>query len=99
MRVLQEARAALPFGDESDFQEWGRGFIAAPPELQIMAEAGKAAVDKAQFMFLDQEAPFDSVHPSLQRIARLEIMPGTKLHTERASQEPFEGDISVPIPE
>jgi alkyl sulfatase BDS1-like metallo-beta-lactamase superfamily hydrolase len=30
---------------------------------------------------------------------RFEIMPGTKLGTDVAGQEPFEGDIAVPIPE
>jgi alkyl sulfatase BDS1-like metallo-beta-lactamase superfamily hydrolase len=83
VRVLEEARASLPFADESDFEEWERGFIAAPPEMQIMADAGYVAVDMASFQFLDQEAPFDSVHPSLQRISRLnnnfglyEVAPG-----------------------
>jgi alkyl sulfatase BDS1-like metallo-beta-lactamase superfamily hydrolase len=83
VRVLEEARAALPFSDESDFAEWERGFIAPMPDLQIMADAGNVALDMAQFKFLDQDAPFDSVHPSLQRIARLnnnfglyEVAPG-----------------------
>jgi alkyl sulfatase BDS1-like metallo-beta-lactamase superfamily hydrolase len=83
VRVLREARAALPFADESDFAEWERGFIAAPPETRIMADAGNVALDMDPFRFLDQEAPFDSVHPSLQRIARLnnnfglyEVVPG-----------------------
>jgi alkyl sulfatase BDS1-like metallo-beta-lactamase superfamily hydrolase len=83
VRVLEEARASLPFSDESDFAEWERGFIAAPPEMQIMADAGNVAVDMAAFRFLDQEAPLDSIHPSLQRIGRLnnnyglyEVVPG-----------------------
>ncbi len=81
--VLEEARGGLPFADTSDFEEWERGFIAAPPSLQIMADAGNVALDMERFRFLDQEAPFDSVHPSLQRIARLnnnyglyEVVPG-----------------------
>ncbi len=48
-----------------------------------MADAGNAAVDMAAFQFLDQVAPFDSIHPSLQRIGRLnnnfglhEVVPG-----------------------
>jgi alkyl sulfatase BDS1-like metallo-beta-lactamase superfamily hydrolase len=71
VRVLKQARAALPFSDESDLAEWARGFIAPPPELQIMADAGNVALDMAQFKFLDQEEPFDSIHPSLHRIGRL----------------------------
>jgi hypothetical protein len=30
---------------------------------------------------------------------RFEIMPGTKLRTELAAQEPFEGDVGAMIPE
>ena len=71
LSVLQEARAALPFSDTSDLEEWARGFIAAPPEMRIMADAGNVTLDIGLFQFLDQEAPFDSVHPSLQRIGRL----------------------------
>ncbi|GAA0310714.1 alkyl/aryl-sulfatase [Rhodovulum strictum] len=48
-----------------------------------MADAGNVAADMAAFRFLDQEAPFDSIHPSLQRISRLnnnfglyEVVPG-----------------------
>jgi glyoxylase-like metal-dependent hydrolase (beta-lactamase superfamily II) len=51
--------------------------------LQIMADAGNVALDMAQFKFLDQEEPFDSIHPSLHRIGRLnnnyglyEVAPG-----------------------
>lgn len=82
-RVIEEARAALPFGDTSDLEEWERGFIAAPPDLQIKADAGNVALDMEKFQFLDQDTPLDSVHPSLQRIARLnnnfglyEVVPG-----------------------
>jgi alkyl sulfatase BDS1-like metallo-beta-lactamase superfamily hydrolase len=71
IEALRQARAQLPFADERDFEEWKKGFIAAPPDLKIMADAGNVALDMAKFKFLDQEEPFDSVHPSLQRIARL----------------------------
>jgi alkyl sulfatase BDS1-like metallo-beta-lactamase superfamily hydrolase len=60
-----------------------RPYAAVPPQLHITADAGNFALDMAQFLFLDQEAPFDSVHSSLQRIARLnnnyglyEVVPG-----------------------
>ena len=36
----QTLRKALPFEDKQDFEENKRGFIAAPPYDQIMAEAG-----------------------------------------------------------
>lgn len=71
VRVLGSARAALPFSDESDLAERGRGVIAAPPEMRIMADAGNVALDMNPFRFLNQKAPSDSVHPSPRRIARL----------------------------
>jgi len=76
-------RATLPFEDRRDFDEAKRGFIAAPPYKQIMAEAGNVAWDMGSYEWLLQEQDFDSIHPSLQRIAVLnmayglyEVVPG-----------------------
>lgn len=76
-------RATLPFGDKRDFEEAKRGFIAAPPYKQIMAEAGNVAWDMGSYEFLLQGGDFDSIHPSLQRQAVLnmayglyEVVPG-----------------------
>jgi alkyl sulfatase BDS1-like metallo-beta-lactamase superfamily hydrolase len=41
-------RRSLPFEDKRDFEEHKRGFIAAPPYKQIMAEAGHVAWDMNQ---------------------------------------------------
>ncbi len=82
-KVLEDARAGLPFGDTLDFDELRRGFIAPMPELKIMADAGHMAWDMARFQFLDENRDFDSIHPSLLRQSRLnnnyglyEVMPG-----------------------
>jgi alkyl sulfatase BDS1-like metallo-beta-lactamase superfamily hydrolase len=79
----QALRASLPFEDQRDFEESKRGFIAAPPYKQIKTEAGKVAWDMGSFEFLLQGKDFDSVHPSLQRQAVLnmgyglyEVVPG-----------------------
>jgi alkyl sulfatase BDS1-like metallo-beta-lactamase superfamily hydrolase len=40
---LKQARAALPFADKRDFEEYKKGFIAAPKSRKIMADAGHAA--------------------------------------------------------
>jgi len=80
----QEAlRKSLPFDDKQDFEEQKRGFIAAPEYKQIMAEAGHVAWDMGSYEFLLQGKDFDSVHPSLQRQAILnmnyglyEVIPG-----------------------
>jgi linear primary-alkylsulfatase len=77
-------RKNLPFEDKRDFEEAKRGFIAAPDYKQIMAEAGNVAWDMGSYEFLLKEGQnFDSIHPSLQRQAILnmayglyEVLPG-----------------------
>ena len=69
-------RKSLPFEDRRDFEEAKRGFIAAPPYRQIMAEAGHVAWDMGSYDFLLQDKSFDSVHPSLQRQAVLNMAYG-----------------------
>ena len=69
-------RTTLPFEDQRDFEEARRGFIAAPPYKQIMAEAGNVAWDMGSYEFLLQGKDFDSVHPSLQRQAILNMAYG-----------------------
>jgi len=79
----QAQRASLPFDDERDFEEVRRGFIAEPAYRQIMAEAGHVAWNMASYDFLLEGQDFDSIHPSLQRQAILnmayglfEVVPG-----------------------
>jgi alkyl sulfatase BDS1-like metallo-beta-lactamase superfamily hydrolase len=81
--VLRKAQATLPFGDKRDFEEQQKGFIAPMKQRQIPAAAGHVAWDMDQFNFIDEQDHFDSVHPSLLRIAKLnqnyglyEVVPG-----------------------
>ncbi|MBT8593917.1 MBL fold metallo-hydrolase [Polynucleobacter paneuropaeus] len=76
-------RKTLPFDDKRDFEEAQKGFLAAPAYKQIMADAGNVAWDMGSYDFLLQGKDFDSVHPSLQRQAILnmayglyEVVPG-----------------------
>jgi alkyl sulfatase BDS1-like metallo-beta-lactamase superfamily hydrolase len=76
-------RKSLPFEDKRDFEEAKKGFIAAPPYKQIMAEAGNVAWDMGSYEWLLQDQDFDSINPSLQRQAILnmayglyEVLPG-----------------------
>jgi len=76
-------RKTLPFEDRRDFEEAKKGFIAAPAYKQIMAEAGNVAWDMGSYDFLLQGKDFDSIHPSLQRQAIInmayglyEVVPG-----------------------
>ena len=68
--VLEEARRTLPFADTRDFEENRRGFIAPMPQRQIANDSGGIAWDMDRFAFIDQRESFDSIHPSLHRIAR-----------------------------
>lgn len=79
----QELRSSLPFEDQRDFEEAGRGFLAAPDYQQIVADAGHVCWDMASYGFLHDGVDFDSIHPSLQRQAVLnmgyglyEVVPG-----------------------
>ena len=76
-------RATLPFDDKRDFEEARRGFMAAPPYRKIMADAGNVAWNIGSYDFLLQGKDFDSINPSLQRQAILnmayglyEVVPG-----------------------
>ena len=76
-------RATLPFQDKRDFEEAKKGFIAAPPYKKIMAEAGNVAWDMGSYEWLLDGKDFDSINPSLQRQAILnmayglyEVLPG-----------------------
>ncbi len=66
-------RAQLPFEDKLDFQEQSKGFIAKPDYLQILADDGSVAWDMAGYQFLFKDTEFDSIHPSLQRQALLNM--------------------------
>jgi alkyl sulfatase BDS1-like metallo-beta-lactamase superfamily hydrolase len=76
-------RKTLPFEDKRDFEEAKKGFVAAPPYKQIMAEVGNVAWDMGSYEFLLTDKEFESIHPSLQRQAVLnmayglyEVLPG-----------------------
>ena len=69
-------RKSLPFEDKRDFDEAKQGFIAAPEYKQIMADAGHVAWDMASYEFLLTDKEYDTIHPSLQRQAVLNMAYG-----------------------
>ena len=73
IEAQQHQRKTLPFDDKRDFEEATKGFIAAPDYKQIMAEAGHVAWDIGSYEWLLQGKDFDSIHPSLQRQAILNM--------------------------
>ena len=70
-KLLDQERRTLPFDDTRDFDENKKGFIAPMKQRQIMAAAGNVAWDMDAFNFIDEHDSFESVHPSLHRIAKL----------------------------
>jgi len=76
IELQQGLRASLPFEDRRDFEEARKGFVAAPDYRRIMADAGNVAWDMASYEFLLQDKNFDSMHPSLQRQAVLNMAYG-----------------------
>ncbi len=71
--IIKKARATLPFSDKRDFEEQKKGFIAAPASMKIKADAGHVAWDMERYQFLAKGKDFDSIHPSLQRMAILNL--------------------------
>ena len=72
-------KATLPFADRRDFEEAQRGFIAAPTYTQIKADAGHVAWDMGSYTWLLgvlQSKDFESINPSLQRQAVLNLAYG-----------------------
>ncbi|SEI18841.1 Alkyl sulfatase BDS1, metallo-beta-lactamase superfamily [Rhizobium tibeticum] len=83
IEAQQQQRQLLPFADRQDFEEAERGFIAAPPFRKIMNDKGDVAWNMDNWDFLLRGKDFDSIHPSLQRQALLnmeyglfEVVPG-----------------------
>ena len=76
VHLQEQQRKFLPFEDKRDFDEAKKGFIAAPDYNQIMADAGHVAWDMGSYQFLLQGKDFDSIHPSLQRQAILNMAYG-----------------------
>jgi alkyl sulfatase BDS1-like metallo-beta-lactamase superfamily hydrolase len=83
VELQEQQRKTLPFADKQDFEEAKRGFIAAPPYRKIMNDKGGVAWDIDNWNFLLQGKDYDSIHPSLQRQATLnmeyglfEVVPG-----------------------
>ena len=83
LELRNGVKAELPFADKRDFDEAKRGFIAEPPYTKIIADAGHVAWDMGSYGWLLTGKDFESIHPSLQRQAVLnmayglyEVVPG-----------------------
>ncbi len=79
----EDVKNRMPFKDRRDFEEQKKGFIAAPEYNEIMADAGHVAWSMGKYSFLLEDKEYQSIHPSLQRQAVLnmnyglyEVIPG-----------------------
>ena len=72
----QEVHSALPFADQTDFENARRGFIADSPNRVITNPDGSASFDLDAYGFVrDNPAP-DTVNPSLWRQSQLLAITG-----------------------
>jgi alkyl sulfatase BDS1-like metallo-beta-lactamase superfamily hydrolase len=73
LAIWENWKTSLPFDDIRDFEEQKNGFIAAPDFRQIKNEEGRVIWDIGRYDFLLQNQDFKTIHPSLQRIATLNM--------------------------
>jgi alkyl sulfatase BDS1-like metallo-beta-lactamase superfamily hydrolase len=71
----REHLTTLPFDDTADFDDAGRGFIAAQQPCVIKAADGRVVWDNDVYSFLTGDAP-TTVHPSLWRQSGLAAKQG-----------------------
>ena len=81
--IQAKHRKLMPFSDKRDIEENTRGFIAAPEYREIKNDQGGTAWNIGKYDFLLDGKELDSIHPSLQRQALLnmayglyEVIPG-----------------------
>lgn len=70
-RLNQAVYQQLDFGDESDFADADRGFIATVPNGTVHNADGKVVFSQQPYDFLEDKVAPLSVNPSLWRLARL----------------------------
>ncbi len=84
--VNRAAHDCLPWSDQRDLEEAGRGLIAPLPDGPVTGEAGQFVYDPHRLSFIDgKEAP-DTVHPGLWRQAGLAAKGGLFQVCERIYQ-------------
>jgi alkyl sulfatase BDS1-like metallo-beta-lactamase superfamily hydrolase len=71
----QAVRMSLPLGDQEDFEDARRGFIAALSPALVSGTAGRVVWDMESYAFLGGECP-DTVNPSLWRQSQLNAIHG-----------------------
>ena len=73
LAVWENWKNSLPFDDKRDYEEAQKGFIAAPDFRQIKNAEGRVIWDIGRYDFLLNNQDYKTIHPSLQRIATLNM--------------------------
>lgn len=81
-----EQRSTLPFDDKKDFKLVEKGLIAQQKDLKIKDSNGKVVWELGNYSFLLDGRNYDSIHPSLQRQAQLNMHHGLYKVTDRIYQ-------------
>ncbi len=76
VELQRNLRKNPAYEDQRDFEESRKGFIASPAYKQIKGEAGNVVWDMGSYEYLLEGENFDSIHPSLQRQATLNMAYG-----------------------
>jgi alkyl sulfatase BDS1-like metallo-beta-lactamase superfamily hydrolase len=84
--LTEETANQLDWGDEQDWEDARRGFIATLDEPVVHDESGKVVWDLRDYGFLEDSDPPPSVHPNLWRQARLNMIHGLFQIHERIYQ-------------
>ncbi|WP_071871472.1 alkyl/aryl-sulfatase [Atopomonas hussainii] len=71
-----ELRASLPFADKKDWELAQKGFIAREENLEIKNADGKVVWELGNYQYLTLGKDWDSIHPSMQRQAELNLKHG-----------------------
>jgi alkyl sulfatase BDS1-like metallo-beta-lactamase superfamily hydrolase len=73
LAIWENWKKTLPFEDKRDYEEAQKGFIAAPDFRQIKNAEGRVIWDIGRYDFLLNNQDYKTIHPSLQRIATLNM--------------------------
>lgn len=76
LEAIRKDSADLPFDDRRDFDEAAKGFIAEPDTWKVVGPNGNVVWDLNRYDFFRTDKNFPSVHPSLQRVSRLNMKVG-----------------------
>ena len=76
LKAIAADAEGLPFDDTRDFDEAAKGFIAEPVSWKVEGEGDHVVWDLDRYDFYRSDTDFPSVHPSLQRVSRLNMKAG-----------------------